>query len=532
MSPTVPIVPIQSIQRRRRGRLLWLLGVLALCAAVAAPAAAQLPSAPSAASPGRPEAPVTVGGHCPTFSWSETPGAVGYELEISAVPSEGAGTEAPVWVDLPAGTLAWTAAGEACLLPGVRYSWRLRTLLASGSGAWSAPRELRAEAEGPSLGKARSLLAALGRERLSSDQLDELAGLGWEGAPTRPAGVVLPPVGGETTRTRTAPAPLVTPPSSGTIYLKGIDEIAVWAKGTGVSVWGETASATGEGIRGEVDQGEALESTIAIEGESAALAGIGVSGDATDDPGNNAFIPQGVTGETVDGIGVHGLATASSGATVGVYGRSASPDGRGVCAAAGSGSGGSFYGAWGESASPGGFDFYAGGSGMNYGSFTGSHEVRLDPSSPLPRPGMVMALTGRTETRRATDGSVDLSSTLPSVTLATRVADPAVAGVYLRSLELPAEHWVEDRSGRFAVINALGEGRVWVTDRNGAIRAGDLLTTSDVPGHAQRQDEPALGPHTLGKALESVDWETTTRTVTHGGRTFRAALIAVVYTSG
>jgi hypothetical protein len=38
--------------------------------------------------------------------------------------------------------------------------------------------------------------------------------------------------------------------------------------------------------------------------------------------------------------------------------------------------------------------------------------------------------------------------------------------------------------------------------------------------------------YTLGKAIETVDWETVTETVEHDGRRYRVYLVAVVYTSG
>jgi hypothetical protein len=43
-----------------------------------------------------------------------------------------------------------------------------------------------------------------------------------------------------------------------------------------------------------------------------------------------------------------------------------------------------------------------------------------------------------------------------------------------------------------------------VSAENGAIRPGDLLVTSAIPGHAMRDDDPKNGT-ILGKALGSLD---------------------------
>lgn len=63
-----------------------------------------------------------------------------------------------------------------------------------------------------------------------------------------------------------------------------------------------------------------------------------------------------------------------------------------------------------------------------------------------------------------------------------------------------------DPQGRFAAVCAVFSGVAFVkADADyGAIRPGDLLTTSATPGHAMRADAPAPGT-VLGKALEPLD---------------------------
>ena len=51
-------------------------------------------------------------------------------------------------------------------------------------------------------------------------------------------------------------------------------------------------------------------------------------------------------------------------------------------------------------------------------------------------------------------------------------------------------------------------------------------------GYGQRQDDDVLHSYTLGKAIETIDWDSVTDTVVHNGETCKAYLIAVVYTSG
>jgi hypothetical protein len=179
------------------------------------------------------------------------------------------------------------------------------------------------------------------------------------------------------------------------------------------------------------------------------------------------------------------------------------------------------------------YDFYAFGPGSNYGSFTGAHDVKLAESFPADaKPGMIVSVTGKAETRRE-GGRISLSSNLPTVTLSCRANDKAVFGVLVSQGGLVARHWHKPRKGeRFGVANALGEGRVWVCDANGAIEAGDYITTSDVPGYGQKQHDDLLHNYTLGKAIETIDWDTVTQTIDHNGRKVKVYLLAVVYTSG
>ena len=179
------------------------------------------------------------------------------------------------------------------------------------------------------------------------------------------------------------------------------------------------------------------------------------------------------------------------------------------------------------------WDYYAGGTGGNYGPFTGAHEARIAPQSPALQPGMVVSATGVIQMRTDEKGNPALSSTLPEVTASTAPNDPAVFGVFVKNAALDKDHWYAAKDGEeFAVVNALGEGRVWVCDANGPVQLGDYVTTSAVPGYAQRQDDDLLHSYTLGKVIESVDWNTVTETITVGEDTCKVYLIAVVYTSG
>jgi hypothetical protein len=205
---------------------------------------------------------------------------------------------------------------------------------------------------------------------------------------------------------------------------------------------------------------------------------------------------------------------------VGVYGN-------GLAGVSGEGSDTGVYGKGGD------WDFYARGPGTNYGPFTGAHEAKLSADFPQNiQPGMIVSVTGETQMRQSDEG-LSFSSTLPTVELSGTINDSKVLGAIIAESALPEGHWYSPSEGeRFGIVNALGEGRVWVTNVNGDIQAGDCITTSAIVGYGQKQDDDLLHSYTLGKAIESVDWSKVTETVEFDGNRYQAYPLGVIYTSG
>ncbi len=299
----------------------------------------------------------------------------------------------------------------------------------------------------------------------------------------------------------------------------------------------KAAGYKGKGVHGEASGALG----IGVEGTA---QGTGVYGHATgDDSGYGGwgghFVSDGIDGTgavasgkkegiygTSEQTGVHGSAvnSASSGSTYGGYFEAQGQSSTGVY---GQGS----TGVEGHGTS---YDFYASGSGANYAPFTGAHEIKLADDVPENvKPGMIMSVTGETQVRIDKTGKVSISSTLPTVSLSVKPNDRAVFGVFVVGTRLMDGHWYRKTAGdRFGMVNALGEGRVWVTDLNGPIEPGDYITTSDMPGYGQKQNDDLLHSYTVGKAIEKVDWENVEDTVEFNGRIVKMYLIAVVYTSG
>jgi hypothetical protein len=55
-------------------------------------------------------------------------------------------------------------------------------------------------------------------------------------------------------------------------------------------------------------------------------------------------------------------------------------------------------------------------------------------------------------------------------------------------------------------INSVGEGAMWVVNTNGPLESGDYITTSNVAGYGQRQDDDVLHNYTVAKITMDCDF--------------------------
>ena len=111
--------------------------------------------------------------------------------------------------------------------------------------------------------------------------------------------------------------------------------------------------------------------------------------------------------------------------------------------------------------------------------------------------------------------AITINEALPVVSISNVVNDKTCFGV-ISTGEDPDERGdsygtlvalfpKEDGDTRI-YINSVGEGAIWVTDLNGNIEAGDYITTSNIAGYGQKQDDDILHNYTVAKATMSCDF--------------------------
>jgi hypothetical protein len=279
----------------------------------------------------------------------------------------------------------------------------------------------------------------------------------------------------------------------------------VYGKATATSGWtwgieGVTESTLGHGVSGYASSPTG--NTFGVMGRSDSEEGKGVYGYAHASTGEN----YGVLGITSSegGFGVrgeapvfalYGKATRTTSASWGVYGESVAPSGYGVFGVAPK------YGVYGYATDPNGYGgYFKGRTSTDVLEIRGGSDLSerfdirgMEKREP-PIPGMVVCIDPEHT------GDLVISSKAYDRTVAGIVSG---AGGVRTGMLMGQEGSEADGKSPVALT-----GRVYCqADATfGTIRPGDLLTTSDTPGHAMKVMDPAKAHGAiLGKAMSSLE---------------------------
>jgi hypothetical protein len=152
-------------------------------------------------------------------------------------------------------------------------------------------------------------------------------------------------------------------------------------------------------------------------------------------------------------------------------------------------------------------------------SFTGQHICF--PEGPM---GQGLVVSANKNKYVSLNGSlttgtraIKSSEALPVVSLSNVASDPSVFGVVdhfeqsgtTRSQTSGGTVITRDKESgdNRVVVNSLGEGAIWVANTNGNVVSGDFLTTSHLPGYAQRQEGHIFKSYTVAKSTMDCDFE-------------------------
>jgi hypothetical protein len=118
--------------------------------------------------------------------------------------------------------------------------------------------------------------------------------------------------------------------------------------------------------------------------------------------------------------------------------------------------------------------------------------------------------------------AITTNESLPLVSLSNIASDKKCFGVISASEDPDTR---QEQYGNFVsvnrkekgdtrvYINSVGEGAMWVVNTNGSLESGDYITTSNVAGYGQKQDDDVLHNYTVAKITMDCDFEPATQSV-------------------
>jgi hypothetical protein len=111
--------------------------------------------------------------------------------------------------------------------------------------------------------------------------------------------------------------------------------------------------------------------------------------------------------------------------------------------------------------------------------------------------------------------AITISEALPIVSLCITEEDKRCFGVICMAEDPETRQdefgniiitYKKEKGDTRAFINSIGEGAIWVTDKNGTLESGDYITSCSVPGYGMKQEDEYLYNYTVAKITMDCDF--------------------------
>ncbi len=144
--------------------------------------------------------------------------------------------------------------------------------------------------------------------------------------------------------------------------------------------------------------------------------------------------------------------------------------------------------------------------------------------------------------------TINIDEAIPVVALASNVCDSRAFGVIsgfetnnnkriyrLGNLHFETEKKKDDVK---VIVNSVGEGGIWVCNKNGSFKNGDLIICSGVEGYGMKQDDDIIHSYTVAKITCDCDfenlnknglWKPLIKKERYNGKEYLTAFVGCVY---
>ncbi len=162
-------------------------------------------------------------------------------------------------------------------------------------------------------------------------------------------------------------------------------------------------------------------------------------------------------------------------------------------------------------------------------NFTGQHRTFVQDivvENCLSYQGLIVSANKNTYINMSTEktpvygkDAITVNESLPLTSLCTKEMDKKVFGVISDKEDIDEQGKRRDKYGSFVstfdmeygdkriYINSVGEGSMWVSNKNGSLESGDYITSSSIPGYGQKQEDDMLHNYTVAKITMDCDFD-------------------------
>ena len=181
---------------------------------------------------------------------------------------------------------------------------------------------------------------------------------------------------------------------------------------------------------------------------------------------------------------------------------------------------------------PSGAGGYIQGGGANVQNidFTGQHRSFVNEYSSTELEnltGLIVSANKNKYTRLSNAlvtgcNAITINESLPDISISIKDLDKSVYGVISNIEENNKREYIsgilvsnfnKEKGDNRTIINSVGEGAIWVSDKNGNLESGDYITSCTIPGYGMKQNDDILHNYTVAKITMDCDFNPVTQPV-------------------
>ena len=129
------------------------------------------------------------------------------------------------------------------------------------------------------------------------------------------------------------------------------------------------------------------------------------------------------------------------------------------------------------------------------------------------------------------NNKANINDSMPIIEISKKEKDKRVIGVITNRTNKNEYISEEIINNGYIVINSLGDGMIWVSNKNGNFKNGDYITTSIYEGIGMKQSDNICHNYTVAKIMIDLDFENI-KNILIKGKSVKVKMVPCIYLCG